>query len=184
MDLVYRKFFQSIVIMTYSLVNIKKKEKRMQDISTIIYQIAQKLETELPETITIEVWQNRNPQLLQIHLPEGQSINIQEIEQLAVQVMTRKKTNEDVINHIKEQLNDVYQETVTLYTVLQLLNILDNDGEILQLRRKNQIFDSEYGNLTIREIKHKYDIYKTKITEICPRITRSGHIRYLLTIQE
>lgn len=155
----------------------------MQDISTIIYQIAKKLETELPETITVEIWQNRNPKLLQIHLPNGQSINVPEIEHLAVQVMNREKTDEDVINSIKEQLNDVDPETVTLYTVLRLLNIFDNDGEIIQLRRKNQIFDSEYENLTIREIKHKYDIYKIHVTEICPRITQSGHVRYLITIQ-
>jgi len=49
---------------------------------------------------------------------------------------------------------------IDLYTVMKLTNI--SEDEVIHLRRKNQIFKSEYQLLTGREVINKYDMRKTK----------------------
>lgn len=69
---------------------------------------------------------------------------------------------------------------IDLYTAFKLINI--DDEEILHLRRKNQIFSSEYEVLTGREVKNKYDMRKIKIIEICPYFCCGDYNGFLFTI--
>lgn len=73
---------------------------------------------------------------------------------------------------------------IDLYTVLKLINALDSDEEIVHLRRKEQIFKSEYELLTVRQIKNKYDMRKTKVVEILPYFCCGDYNGFLLTIED
>lgn len=71
---------------------------------------------------------------------------------------------------------------VDLYTALKLIREFDCDDRIVRLRKANQIFCGEFETLTVREIKNKYDMRQTKVTEICPYFCCGDYDGFLLTI--
>lgn len=71
---------------------------------------------------------------------------------------------------------------IDLYTALKLVNAFDSEKEIVHLRKKDQIFKSEYELLTVKQIKEKYDMRKIKVIEICPYFCCGDYEGFLFTI--
>lgn len=69
---------------------------------------------------------------------------------------------------------------IDLYTAFKLCNILDD--EIIHLRRKNQIFESEFEILTGKQVRNKYDMRKTKVKEIVSYFLCGEYEGFLFTI--
>ena len=68
---------------------------------------------------------------------------------------------------------------ISLKTALELTQ---PNNDLIYLRRKNQIFRSEYEALTIEEVKEKYDIKKIKVIEIFPYFVDGEYDGLLFTI--
>lgn len=72
---------------------------------------------------------------------------------------------------------------IDLYTALKLINIFDSEDIIVYLRTKN-LFEIEYEVLTVRRIKEKYDMRKTKVNEMIPYFPDGDYKGMLFTIEK
>lgn len=71
---------------------------------------------------------------------------------------------------------------IDLYTAFKLTDI--GETEIIHIRRKNQIFWSEYEHTSGREVVNKYDMRKVKVKEIRPLFRFGEYEGLLFTIKE
>lgn len=71
---------------------------------------------------------------------------------------------------------------IDLYTAMKLTNLFQSNDTV-HLRRKGQMFKSEYEILTVNDIKNKYDMRRTKVTKICPYFCCGEYEGLLFTIQ-
>lgn len=86
-------------------------------------------------------------------------------------------------NKINETKQPKYH--IDLYTALVLTNSFTNDEDLVYLRKKTDT--SEYSPsiiLSVREVKEKYDMRKTKVVNMRPYFCGEEYNGMLLTITE
>lgn len=72
---------------------------------------------------------------------------------------------------------------IDLYTALKLMGDFNSNSSLVHLKNSQ----NKYGfneHLTVKEVKDKYDLRKTKVIEISPYFCCECYGGFLLTIQE